>query len=274
MENKKLEEFIEIMDCILLEKIEFYEPKIKSDIYEIIDEIEIIDDLLLLVTRVNMLPFSEEVFRIEIVGNIFERAIKVAEKGERLHNFKKIANKIKKTIQIDDLTQGLRDVLMKIYNQIQAKMNLKGISLKIKFDNVNVITKSLVFNITLGSFSQSSKRPSMMDIQNKVFAQFLNIEEASAQYRRIEKADGDNVKVDLLFYFEYYSDEKIVDLISIQNKVYYLKTNLKYEIDYYLLSFDESQQLVEFIDDSETGELSATQLNDLENLLLKLDRSL
>ena len=113
-----------------------------------------------------------------------------------------------------------------------------------------------------------------MDIQNKVFAQFLNIEEASAQYRRIEKADGDNVKVDLLFYFEYYSDEKIVDLISIQNKVYYLKTNLKYEIDYYLLSFDESQQLVEFIDDSETGELSATQLNDLENLLLKLDRSL
>ena len=135
-------------------------------------------------------------------------------------------------------------------------------------------SKSLVLNITLGSFSQSSKRPSMMDIQNKVFDEFLNLEESSAQYRRIEKADGDNVKVDLLFYFEYYSDEKIVDLISIQNKVYYLKTNLKYEIDYYLLSFDESQQLVEFIDDSETGELSATQLNDLENLLLKLDRSL
>jgi len=138
MENKKLVEFIEIMDCILLEKIEFHEPKIKSDIYEIIDEIVIIDDLLLLVTRVTMLPFSEEVIRIEIVGNIFERAIKVAEMGERLSNFKKIANKIKKSIQIDDLTQDLRDVFMKIYNQIQAKMNLNGISLKIKFDNVKL----------------------------------------------------------------------------------------------------------------------------------------
>jgi len=56
-------------------------------------------------------------------------------------------------------------------------------------------SKSLVLNITLGSFSQSSKRPSMMDIQNKVFDEFLNLEESSAQYRRIERADGDNVKV-------------------------------------------------------------------------------
>lgn len=133
-------------------------------------------------------------------------------------------------------------------------------------------TKSLVLNINLGSFSQSSKRPSMMDIQNKVFDEFLNLEESSAQYRRIEIADGDNVKVGLLFHFEYYSDENTFDLIAIENKVDFLQKRLKYEVDYYLLSLDENQQLVGFIDDSETGELSAAQLSDLENLLIKLKR--
>ena len=131
-------------------------------------------------------------------------------------------------------------------------------------------SKSLVLNITLGSFSQSSKRPSMMDIQNKVFDEFLNLEESSAQYRRIERADGDNVKVVLLFHFEYYSDEKTFDLIAIKNKVDFLQKRLKYEVDYYLLSLDENQQLVGFIDDSETAELSVAQLNDLANLLFKL----
>jgi hypothetical protein len=131
-------------------------------------------------------------------------------------------------------------------------------------------SKSLVLNITLGSFSQSSKRPSMMDIQNKVFDEFLNLEESSAQYRRIERADGDNVKVVLLFHFEYYSDEKTFDLIAIKNKVDFLQKRLKYEVDYYLLSLDENQQLVGFIDDSETGELSEAQLSDLGNLLFKL----
>jgi hypothetical protein len=131
-------------------------------------------------------------------------------------------------------------------------------------------SKSLVLNITLGSFSQSIRRPSMMDIQNKVFDEFLNLEESSAQYRRIESADGDNVKVFLLFHFEYYSDEKTFDLIAIKNKVDFLQKRLKYEIDCYLLSLDENQQMVGYIDDSETGELSAAQLRDLGNLLVKL----
>jgi hypothetical protein len=130
--------------------------------------------------------------------------------------------------------------------------------------------KSLLIKISLGVFSPSDSRPSMLEIQNIVFGKFLNIEEASAQYRRIERVVGDQVQVDLLFQFEYYSEGKNFELTSIRNQVDSLKTVFQYEVDYYLLSSEENQQLISFIDDSETGLLSTDQISDLDNFLFNL----
>lgn len=130
--------------------------------------------------------------------------------------------------------------------------------------------KSLIIKISLGKFSNNDRRPSMLEIQNIVFENFLKIEEISAQYRRIERAFGDEVKVDLLFQFEYFLESKNFDLSLIGAQINSLKAVLSYEIDCYLLSANENQQLIEFIDDSENGNLSNDQISGLYNLLLNI----
>ena len=128
MGNKKLEEFLAVLDSCA--ESAFDEKKIQSDIYQILNEIKdsAVWDMLRLACAVNQISFSDGELGEEIARNISETAIEKAVREKNIDDLTTIADELEISLEFDDLAEKVREIIS----------DMKGISLKIKFDNVKL----------------------------------------------------------------------------------------------------------------------------------------
>jgi hypothetical protein len=128
MENKKLEEFLAVLDSCT--QGAFDEKKIQSDIYQILNEIKdsAVWDMLRLACAVNQISFSDGELGEEIARNISETAIEKAVREKNVDDLTTIADELEMSLEFDDLAEEVREIIS----------DMNGISLKIKFDNVKL----------------------------------------------------------------------------------------------------------------------------------------
>ena len=129
--------------------------------------------------------------------------------------------------------------------------------------------KALVLKVDLGIFTTGSKRPSSNEIQNQINERFFNLDESSFEFKRIEQAIDTSEKVYLIFKYDYYTDEKAVNIDHIANLITSTKDDLGYEISVYYLSKADNEELIPLLDDSEAGYLTDEQINALDLLFTK-----
>ncbi len=111
MENKKLEEFLELLDSCS-ENV-FDEKKIQSDIYQILNEIKdnSVWEMLRLACSVNQIPFSDGESGEEIARNIVDRAIEKAVRENNVHDLTTIADELENSLEFDDLAEEVREII-------------------------------------------------------------------------------------------------------------------------------------------------------------------
>ena len=102
-------------------------------------------------------------------------------------------------------------------------------------ENLNVV----FVHINLGEFSDSARRPNMLDIQNKVNSVFYKEGDIEVAYDRIELTKAENTVVEL--YFRYKHHEKIPEhyLAKLSDQIKKLSKSLSGTI--HALSINENE---------------------------------
>ena len=121
MENKKLEEFLVVLDSCM--ESPFDEKKIQSDIYQFLNEIKdsAVWDMLRLACSVNQISFSVGDSGEGIARNIADRAIEKAVREKNVDDLTTIADELEMSLEFDDLAEEVREI---ISNMSQNKSNL------------------------------------------------------------------------------------------------------------------------------------------------------
>ena len=111
MENKKLEEFLDVLDSCT--ESAFDEKKIQSDIYQILNEIKdsAVWDMLRLATSVVQISFSVGESGEEIARNIADRAIEKAVREKNVDDLTTIADELEMSLEFDDLAEEAREII-------------------------------------------------------------------------------------------------------------------------------------------------------------------
>jgi len=111
MENKKLEEFLDVLDCCT--ESPFDEKKIQSDIYQILNEIKdsAVWDMLRLACSVNQISFSVGDSGEEIARNIVDRAIEKAVREKNIDELTTIADELEMSLEFIDLAEEVREII-------------------------------------------------------------------------------------------------------------------------------------------------------------------
>jgi len=111
MENKKLEEFLEVLDSCM--ESPFDEKKIQSDIYQFLNEIKdsAVWDMLRLACSVNQISFSVGDSGEEIARNIADRAIEKAVREKNVDDLTTIADELEMSLEFDDLAEEVREII-------------------------------------------------------------------------------------------------------------------------------------------------------------------
>lgn len=111
MENKKLEEFLAVLDSCT--ETAFDEKKIQSDIYQILNEIKdsAVWDMLRLACSVNQISFLVGESGEEIARNIADRAIEKAVREKNVDDLTTIADELEMSLEFDDLAEEVREII-------------------------------------------------------------------------------------------------------------------------------------------------------------------
>jgi hypothetical protein len=111
LENKKLEEFLDVLDCC--SESPFDEKKIQSDIYQILNEIKdsAVWDMLRLACSVNQISFSVGDSGEEIARNIVDRAIEKAVREKNIDELTTIADELEMSLEFIDLAEEVREII-------------------------------------------------------------------------------------------------------------------------------------------------------------------
>ena len=111
MENKKLEEFLDVLDSC--SESAFDEEKIQSDIYQILNEIKdsAVWDMLRLASSVNQISFSVGESGEEIARNIADRAIEKAVREKNVDDLTTIADELEMSLEFDNLSEEVREII-------------------------------------------------------------------------------------------------------------------------------------------------------------------
>ena len=112
MENKKLEEFLAVLDSCT--QSAFDENQIQSDIYQILNEIKdsAVWDMLRLACAVNQISFSDlDIDGEEIARNISETAIEKAVREKNVDDLTTIADELEMSLEFDDLAEEVREII-------------------------------------------------------------------------------------------------------------------------------------------------------------------
>jgi hypothetical protein len=111
MENKKLEEFLDVLDSCT--ESAFDEKKIQSDIYQILNEIKdsAVWDMLRLACAVNQISFSIGESGEEIARNVSDRAIEKAVREKNVDDLITIADELEMSLEFDDLAEEVREII-------------------------------------------------------------------------------------------------------------------------------------------------------------------
>jgi len=126
MENKKLEEFLAVLDSctqgdgtVKLTPA-FDENQIQSDIYQILNEIKdrgiqrdlrAVWDMLRLACAVYVISFSVGESGEEIARNIADRAIEKAVREKNVDDLTTIADELEMSLEFDDLAEEVREII-------------------------------------------------------------------------------------------------------------------------------------------------------------------
>ena len=136
-------------------------------------------------------------------------------------------------------------------DELESKLTTSDSNLNIIFVSVN-----------LGVFEESEKRPSMLAVQNKVNAIFLDNNNPALNYKRLEQIENNKTQVDLYFFYKH---KKILPdnyILNLKNEISLLETSISAKIDALLLTDLIYQKFYKLLIDNEDTELTNSQINE------------
>ena len=136
-------------------------------------------------------------------------------------------------------------------DELESKLTTSDSNLNIIFVSVN-----------LGVFEESEKRPSMLAVQNKVNAIFLDNNNPALNYKRLEQIENNKTQVDLYFFYKH---KKILPdnyILILKNEISLLETSISAKIDEMMLTDLIYQKFVKLLIDDEDTELTNSQINE------------